>query len=135
MKTDWIDELWRESQITLGKFSALDQNAENAYALRVFEGMEMAITSIDGADRTSLMQLVEEHGGKIPGSMTKSRCTHLITDQTNSQKYKKAMDWKINIVQTRWVRKCIDLGHLIDEKLVSSLIQILITPSENTTHH
>ena len=80
---------------------------------------EMAITSIDGTDRANLMQLVEEHGGKVYGNMSKPRCTHLISDKTSGKKYTKAVEWKtIKIVQTRWIRKCIDLGHLIDETLV-----------------
>uniref|UniRef100_A0A1I7T8P5 BRCT domain-containing protein n=1 Tax=Caenorhabditis tropicalis TaxID=1561998 RepID=A0A1I7T8P5_9PELO len=117
MKTKWVEDLWKTSQTTVGKFSALNKDAISSYELRVFEGIEMAISSIDGADRNRLIQLVEEHGGTIPGNMSRSRCTHLITEKTSGQKYIKATEWKsVHVVQTRWVRKCIDLGYLIDEK-------------------
>ncbi|CAI2301594.1 unnamed protein product [Caenorhabditis sp. 36 PRJEB53466] len=116
MRTDWIDEMWEQSQTAMGKFSAITRDAVDAYKLRVFEGLTMAITSIDGFDRTNLIQLIQEHGGQVPGTMSRTKSSHLVTDCTNSQKYKKAMEWKtIKVVQTRWVRKCIDLGHLIDE--------------------
>ncbi|CAL2029244.1 unnamed protein product [Caenorhabditis brenneri] len=117
MRKEWIEDLWVTSTATMGKFSALVKDAIDCYELKVFEGLEMAVTSIDGADRNNLIQLVEQHGGKIPGNMSKSRCKHLITDKTSGQKYTKAVEWgTVHVVQTRWVRKCIDLGHLVDEK-------------------
>lgn len=117
MRKEWIEDLWVTSTSTMGKFSAVAKDAIDFYELKVFEGLEMAVTSIDGADRNNLIQLVEQHGGKIPGNMSKSRCKHLITDKTNGQKYTKAVEWgTVHVVQTRWVRKCIDLGHLVDEK-------------------
>ncbi|CAL2027844.1 unnamed protein product [Caenorhabditis brenneri] len=117
IRTDWIDDLWETSQTTMGKFSGLGKDAINSYKLNVFEGLEMAVTSIDGCDRSSLIQLIEENGGKIPGSMNRARCSHLVTDKTCGEKYLKATEWtEIRIVQTRWIRKCIQLGFLIDEE-------------------
>ncbi|EFP12468.1 CRE-MUS-101 protein [Caenorhabditis remanei] len=139
MRKEWVEELWETSQTTMGKFSALSRDAVNSYRLRVFEGLEMAITSIDGTDRANLMQLVEEHGGKVYGNMSKPRCTHLISDKTSGKKYTKAVEWKtIKIVQTRWIRKCIDLGHLIDEtkyhpKYLTAEHMRSSTPKKNTT--
>ncbi|CAL2027843.1 unnamed protein product [Caenorhabditis brenneri] len=63
--------------------------------------IQMAVTSIDGCDRSSLIQLIEENGGKIPGSMNRARCSHLVTDKTCGEKYLKATEWtEIRIVQT-----------------------------------
>ncbi|EGT50830.1 hypothetical protein CAEBREN_05374 [Caenorhabditis brenneri] len=86
IRTDWIDDLWETSQTTMGKFSGLGKDAINSYKLNVFEGLEMAVTSIDGCDRSSLIQLIEENGGKIPGSMNRARCSHLVTDKTCGEK-------------------------------------------------
>lgn len=139
MKKEWIEDMWKTSQTTLGKFSALIKDAIDSYELRVFEGLEMAVTSIDGTDRNNLIQLVEEHGGRIPGNMSRSKCSHLISDKTNGQKYIKATEWKtVRIVQTRWVRKCIDLGYLIDEtkyhpKYLSGEHVKCSTPKKDTT--
>lgn len=116
IRTDWIDDLWETSQSTMGKFSGLVKDAINSYKLRVFEGLEMAVTSIDGCDRSSLIQLIEENGGKIPGNMSRTRCSHLITDKTSGEKYAKATEWAtFPIVQTRWIRRCIQAGFVIDE--------------------
>ncbi|CAA99847.3 BRCT domain-containing protein [Caenorhabditis elegans] len=115
MRIGWIDDLWETSQTTMGRFSALSRDSVNSYALRVFEGLEMAITSIDGADRTNFIQLIEDHGGKVPGTMSKTRCSYLISDKITGVKYAKAVEWKsMQIVQSRWIRKCVDLGHLVD---------------------
>lgn len=79
----------------------------------------MAITSIDGADRTNFIQLIEDHGGKVPGTMSKTRCSYLISDKITGVKYAKAVEWKsMQIVQSRWIRKCVDLGHLVDAGFV-----------------
>uniref|UniRef100_A0A1I7TTX7 BRCT domain-containing protein n=1 Tax=Caenorhabditis tropicalis TaxID=1561998 RepID=A0A1I7TTX7_9PELO len=116
MRTEWIDDLWETTQTTMGRFSGLVKEAIDSYKLRVFEGLEMAISSIDGSDRCSLIQLIEENGATVPGSMGRTRCSHLVTDKTNGEKYAKATEWgTIMIVQTRWIRKCIQIGHLIDE--------------------
>ncbi|CAP23347.2 Protein CBR-MUS-101 [Caenorhabditis briggsae] len=116
MRKEWVEHLWQTSQTTMGKFSAIGRDAVESYKLRVFEGLEISISSIDGVDRTNLIQLVEEHGGRVSGNMSKNRCSHLITDKTSGQKYLKASEWKtVRIVQTRWIRKCIDAGSLISE--------------------
>ncbi|CAI5437974.1 unnamed protein product [Caenorhabditis angaria] len=116
MRREWVDELWEETKIIMVKFSAIDENVENSYKLRIFEGLEMSLAGMEGADRSNTIKLIEENGGKVSGDLVKATCTHVITENLKHKKYLKAEKWgTIHIVQPRWVRKCVEIGRIIEE--------------------
>ncbi|PAV65122.1 hypothetical protein WR25_22299 [Diploscapter pachys] len=113
----WIGDAWKTvSTCSSDATSWTDQVIVDSYKLPIFTGFIFSISGVMGQDRTDFCRLVELNGGKVTAEMAKNVCTHLITDKTNSDKYRKAKQWgNIKAVTTRWVRKCVDGGYLITE--------------------
>jgi DNA replication regulator DPB11 len=69
----------------------------------------MSISGIEMNERTVIGQAIEENGGRYTMDMERGICTHLITDKTNGDKYKFALQWgEIHLVTSRWLRKCLE---------------------------
>ncbi|CAD6184972.1 unnamed protein product [Caenorhabditis auriculariae] len=115
MKPEWIEDLW-EKAANNSEVTAKHPDILEAYKMPLFEGLCITMSGIVGEDRTANGRLIELNGGKLLPNMPRSRCTHLITDKVAGEKFNKATEWgTVRIVHSRWLRKCIAAGYILDE--------------------
>lgn len=69
----------------------------------------ITVSGFNADDRLHIGRLLEMHGGKFDDQMSRRTCTHLIASSNSGTKYRKAFEWQsVEIVDVRWLRKCIE---------------------------
>ncbi len=67
-------------------------------------------------DRITVANVIEKHGGKFSGEMRSGICTHLISDTSSGEKYRKAITWSnIAIVNSKWLEASVERGYRLPE--------------------
>lgn len=71
-------------------------------------GLVISLTGIARQERLQIERLVVENGGTFQHSMDIDKCTHLIADRPEGEKYKsveKKID--IRIMKREWIYDCV----------------------------
>lgn len=66
------------------------------------------------AFRTRMNDMTVENGAEFRKDLTKS-VTHLISRNTEGEKYKFATQWNIKVVTVKWFHDCLERGMILDE--------------------
>lgn len=82
------------------------------YKCPLFYGLIFCCTGVNKKEKTELTKKIEANGGIFKDIMTKDITTHLIINETKLQgeKYNRAKEWKIEIVNIKWLNKSIETG-------------------------
>ncbi|XP_059454204.1 uncharacterized protein LOC132184545 isoform X2 [Corylus avellana] len=88
----WLHQCWNEHRIV----------PQESYRVLPFYGLTICVTRIPAEERKEIERLITQNGGKYSAELTK-KCTHLISDAPEGDKYKVARRWgHIHIVTRKW---------------------------------
>ncbi|BCR89974.1 BRCT domain protein [Aspergillus chevalieri] len=119
LKPEWIQAL-RESWMQGGDTDL--RTLEEQYKLPTFSGLSICITGFeDMALRNYLEDTATAHGAEFRKDLTKS-VTHLVSRNTEGQKYKFATQWNIKVVTMKWFNDSIERGMVLEETLYHPLL-------------
>ncbi|KAK0423222.1 hypothetical protein QR680_008033 [Steinernema hermaphroditum] len=111
MKKDWIDEAWKRPLVDMTSPEVIEY-----FNLPIFSKLVITVSGLSIDARNEVSRLIERHGGKYSGEMKRGRCTHLVADKTSGDKFRRAKQWDIKIVTTKWIQKCSIKGVRLDER-------------------
>ncbi|KAG5100628.1 hypothetical protein JHK82_045680 [Glycine max] len=91
---------------------------QESYKVLPFSGLKICVTGIPAADnRKEMEKLILQNGGKYSAELTK-KCTHLISEAPEGDKYKVAKRWgHIHIVTRKWFDQSIARKACLNEEL------------------
>ncbi|TKR95868.1 hypothetical protein L596_009980 [Steinernema carpocapsae] len=130
----WIDEAWR--QVTKERCTVMMTLKEviDKFKLPIFAGMVVTVSGLGVDSRSELSRLIVFHGGEFTCDMKRGKCTHLVTDKNVGEKVKRAKEWgTVKIVATKWIRRCVEKGIRIPEKLYSPMTKTRSTMGGSQT--
>lgn len=91
--------------------------SERQYRLPTFFGLKACLTGFtDMVERERFKDTFERDGAEYHGDLTK-QVTHLIAHTASGAKYQHAIQWKIQVVTTKWVQDSLRRGMALDESL------------------
>lgn len=89
---NWLYQCWNEHRVV----------PQESYKVLPFSGLMICVTRIPADDRKEMEKLIVQNGGKYSPELTK-KCTHLICDTPEGDKYKVAKRWgHIHIINRKW---------------------------------
>lgn len=114
----WLHQCWTEHRVV----------PQESYRVPPFFGLTISVSRIPADERKQMEKVITENGGKYSAELTK-KCTHLICDAPEGDKYKVAERWGIvQIVTRRWFdqsiarRACLnEASYPVQRGLVSSI--------------
>jgi len=138
LKPEWIQAL-RESWMQGGDTDL--RTLEEQYRLPTFSGLSICITGFEDSElqllgycsslatadnhtvalRNHLEDTATAHGAEFRKDLTKS-VTHLVSRNTEGQKYKFATQWNIKVVTMKWFNDSIERGMVLEETLYHPLL-------------
>ncbi|CEJ58775.1 hypothetical protein PMG11_07421 [Penicillium brasilianum] len=112
LRPEWIEAV-RQSWMQGGDTDI--QALVKQYELPTFFGLTICITGFaDMAFRTQMHDMTVENGAEFRKDLTKS-VTHLVSRNTEGEKYKFATQWDIKVVTVKWFHDCLERGMILDE--------------------
>ncbi|KAI8913286.1 BRCT domain-containing protein [Gorgonomyces haynaldii] len=110
----WIEKcLLRQERVEPDKF--LYKPTIHSLPLEQFRHHKISITGYSPEDRSWMARLITLMGARYSDSFSREN-THLIADNTTSQKAEKAIEWGIPLVSDLWLLKCCENGYQVDLK-------------------
>eukprot|EP01018_Ginkgo_biloba_P019691 Gb_04893 [translate_table: standard] len=104
---DWLHQCWHEHRLVPHK----------SYEMPPFTGLIISATRIPPDERKEMEELVMKYGGQYSADLTK-KCTHLISNTAEGDKYKVAKRWgHIKIVNQMWFSQSIATRACLDDDL------------------
>uniref|UniRef100_A0A1S3E5C7 DNA topoisomerase 2-binding protein 1-A n=2 Tax=Cicer arietinum TaxID=3827 RepID=A0A1S3E5C7_CICAR len=89
---------------------------QESYKVLPFSGLKICVTGIPADKRKEMEKLILQNGGKYSAELTK-KCTHLISDAPEGDKYKVAKRWgHIHIVTMKWFDQSIARRACLNEE-------------------
>lgn len=70
-------------------------------------GLVISVTGFVGEERNDLKYLIRAAGATYSGALQRKENTHLLCSMPEGEKYKKAHEWNIIVVNSRWIYDCI----------------------------
>ncbi|KAG4379540.1 hypothetical protein GLYMA_16G005600v4 [Glycine max] len=90
---------------------------QESYKVLPFSGLKICVTGIPADNRKEMEKLILQNGGKYSAELTK-KCTHLISEAPEGDKYKVAKRWgHIHIVTRKWFDQSIARKACLNEEL------------------
>eukprot|EP01027_Heterolobosea_sp_BB2_P025400 GEZU01038983.1.p1 GENE.GEZU01038983.1~~GEZU01038983.1.p1 ORF type:complete len:111 (+),score=14.21 GEZU01038983.1:112-444(+) len=77
----------------------------------------ISVTGFVGDERSDLKFLIRACGAKYTGALSKKENTHLICSLPEGEKYNKALEWKIKVVNRRWLDESVISWQRMSEAL------------------
>ncbi|XP_042461718.1 DNA topoisomerase 2-binding protein 1-like isoform X3 [Zingiber officinale] len=103
----WLRQCWTEHRVV----------PQEAYRILPFSGLTICVTRIPADERKEMEKLIIDNGGSYSADLTK-KCSHLISDSPQGDKYMVARRWGyIHIVTHRWIDQSIVRRACLDEAL------------------
>ncbi|GMR53217.1 hypothetical protein PMAYCL1PPCAC_23412, partial [Pristionchus mayeri] len=116
LREDWIIEAWKSVMEGLSDESVTSKTVYDNHRVPLFKDMVITISGLGKEDRADASKLIEMGQGTFSPEMSKTLCTHLITDRNSGDKFKKAREWgSIRIVTLKWVKKSVEMGYVQKE--------------------
>ncbi|XP_041995003.1 DNA topoisomerase 2-binding protein 1-A-like isoform X2 [Salvia splendens] len=95
--TEWLDQCWKEHRVV----------PHEPYRVSPFSGLTICVSGIPADERKEMVKLIVQNGGIYSAELTK-RCSHLICDAPEGDKYMVAKRWRIiYIVNRKWFHQSI----------------------------
>ncbi|KAG6433591.1 hypothetical protein SASPL_105206 [Salvia splendens] len=95
--TEWLDQCWKEHRVV----------SHEPYRVPPFSGLTICVSGIPADERKEMEKLIIQNGGIYSAELTK-RCSHLICDAPEGDKYMVAKRWRIiYIVNRKWFHQSI----------------------------
>ncbi|XP_052296435.1 uncharacterized protein LOC102622944 isoform X3 [Citrus sinensis] len=89
---NWLYQCWNEHRVV----------PQESYKVLPFSGLMICVTRIPADERKEMEKLIVQNGGKYSPELTK-KCTHLICDTPEGDKFKVAKRWgHIHIINRKW---------------------------------
>ncbi|KAK4572702.1 hypothetical protein RGQ29_030934 [Quercus rubra] len=89
---EWLHQCWNEHRVV----------PQESFRVLPFSGLTICVTQIPADERKEIEKLITQNGGKYSAELTK-KCTHLICNAAEGDKYKVARRWgHIYIVTGKW---------------------------------
>ncbi|XP_015885769.3 uncharacterized protein LOC107421117 isoform X3 [Ziziphus jujuba] len=89
---NWLYQCWNEHRIV----------PQESFRVLPFSGLTICVTRILADERKEIEKLIIQNGGKYSAELTK-KCTHLISEAPEGDKYKVARRWgHIRVVTRKW---------------------------------
>ncbi|XP_020411354.1 DNA topoisomerase 2-binding protein 1 [Prunus persica] len=102
---NWLSQCWNEHRNV----------PQDSFRVLPFSGLMISVTRIPADERKEIEKLITENGGKYSAELTK-KCTHLISDVPEGDKYKVAQRWgHIRIVTRKWFDQSISRRACLNE--------------------
>ncbi|XP_022768095.1 DNA topoisomerase 2-binding protein 1-A isoform X2 [Durio zibethinus] len=102
----WLYQCWSEHRIV----------PQESYRVLPFSGLTICVTRIPADERKEIEKLIIQNGGKYSAELTK-KCTHLICDAPEGDKYKVARRWGlVHIVVRKWFDQSIARRACLNEE-------------------
>ncbi|KAL4596130.1 hypothetical protein ACB092_12G142000 [Castanea dentata] len=90
--SEWLHQCWNEHRVV----------PQESFRVLPFSGVTICVTQIPADERKEIEKLITQNDGKYSAELTK-KCTHLICDAAEGDKYKVARRWgHIYIVTRKW---------------------------------
>ncbi|KAL5719563.1 hypothetical protein ACHQM5_012319 [Ranunculus cassubicifolius] len=101
----WIYQCWKEHRVV----------PQEMYRVLPFSGLTICVTRVKADLRKEMENLILNNGGKYSADLTK-KCTHLVSDAPEGDKYKVAKKWgHVHLVTRRWIDQSIGRKACLDE--------------------
>ncbi|XP_078433783.1 transcription coactivator isoform X2 [Wolffia australiana] len=101
----WLHQCWAEHRVV----------PHDPYRILPFSGLTICVTGIPADEREKMKTLITQNGGKYSADLTK-KCTHLISDAPEGDKYMVARKWgNIFLVNRKWFHQSITGKACLDE--------------------
>lgn len=113
---EWIDSAWDTAQAHDIFFFATDDAFVETFKLPLFTNCVVSVSGYKPHERAEIKELVEANGGIFSGDLRRDVCTHLVTDATSGEKFKRAVEWNMKIIQISWLRKSVSQGYRLPEE-------------------
>ncbi|XP_060217466.1 uncharacterized protein LOC132644845 isoform X1 [Lycium barbarum] len=89
---NWLHQCWKEHRLV----------PQDSFKVLPFSGLTICVTRIPGDERKEMEKIILQNGGKYSPELTK-KCSHLICDTPEGDKYKVAKRWGlIHTVTKKW---------------------------------
>ncbi|XP_038898756.1 DNA topoisomerase 2-binding protein 1 isoform X2 [Benincasa hispida] len=103
----WLQQCWIEHRVV----------PQEGYRVLPFSGLNISVSRIPAGERKEIEKLILQNGGRYSADLTR-KCTHLICDAPEGDKYKVARTWgRINIVTRKWFDQSIARKACLNEEL------------------
>ncbi|PIA47580.1 hypothetical protein AQUCO_01400310v1 [Aquilegia coerulea] len=113
----WLYQCWNEHRVV----------PQEPHRVLPFYGLTICVTRVKADMRKEMEKLILQNGGKYSADLTK-KCTHLVSDVPEGDKYKVARKWgHIHIVTSKWLEQSIARRACLDEE--SYPVQVSSTSS------
>ncbi|XP_062116606.1 uncharacterized protein LOC133830610 [Humulus lupulus] len=102
---DWVYQCWNEHRIV----------PHESFRVLPLSGLTICVTRIPANERKEMEKIIVQSGGKYSAELTK-KCTHLISDSPEGDKYKVARRWgNIHIINRKWFDQSVARRARLDE--------------------
>ncbi|XP_057974926.1 uncharacterized protein LOC131162454 isoform X2 [Malania oleifera] len=101
----WLNQCWNEHRVV----------PQESYRVLPFSGLTICVTRIPADERKEMEKIIIQNGGRYSAELTR-KCTHLISDAPEGDKYKVAQRWgHIHIVTRKWFDQSISRRACLNE--------------------
>uniref|UniRef100_A0A1I7Z2A4 DNA topoisomerase 2-binding protein 1 n=1 Tax=Steinernema glaseri TaxID=37863 RepID=A0A1I7Z2A4_9BILA len=108
---DWIDEAWKHPFVNM-----TSEEFTEHYKVPIFSKLVISVSGLPVASRNEISRLIEHHGGVYSAELKRGKSTHLVVDKNCGDKLRRAKQWEIHIVTTKWIEKCVIHGVRLNER-------------------
>lgn len=85
----------------------------------------ISVTGFVGDERNDLKYLIKISGARYSGTLSKKDNTHLVCWSLDGEKFRKALEWNIQIVSKRWLMDCIAAWYKLPEQYYHDIGMII----------
>lgn len=124
---DWLDQCWKEHRVV----------PPEPYRVLPFLGLTICVSGIPADERKVVEKLVVQNGGIYSAELTK-RCSHLICDAPEGDKYKVAKRWgtrTIDIVNSKWFHQSVARRACLPEESFPVQHSSSVSTLKTSEHH
>ncbi|XP_019246538.1 PREDICTED: DNA topoisomerase 2-binding protein 1 [Nicotiana attenuata] len=103
---DWLQQCWKEHRLV----------PQESFKVLPFSGLTICVTRIPIDERKEMEKIILQNGGKYSPELTR-KCSHLICNAPEGEKYKVAKRWgHIHTVTKRWFDQSVARRACLDEE-------------------
>lgn len=121
----WLEKCLAEEQYIDPYTSPIYRPLSFDTPIKQFQWWSFSITGYEGIEREHLKKLTQKLGGKVTENLTRKN-THLIFKFGEGTKYKKALEWKLKLVDQAW------LYDVAREGLSEQDLEVFVKSNEST---
>ncbi|KAL0485927.1 PAX-interacting protein [Acrasis kona] len=81
----------------------------------------ISVTGFIGEERNDLKFLIKASGARYSGALSKKENTHLICCVPEGEKYQRALEWNILVINKRWLYDCVSEWNCCPEQYYSDI--------------